>query len=242
MKKSAHRIVPALTALLGALLGFALRCWQLTKGADITGRLRTGHPSGIVLAVFCAAAAAALALLSRRLEPKKGYTESFSSGKVEFIVSLAAAALLVFSSVLSLMNEHTGIPLLLGALGLLAGLCIAVTAVQRFQGIVPSLAIHVVPCVFLAARLIVVFKQWSVDPVIQDYCYNLFASITSMCAVYQLGGFCLDTGRRRLSTFWCLSGVVFSAVALTSPGTGQRAFYAAMLIWCAVNGWQLLED
>ena len=54
MKKSTHRITPMLAALAGALLGFALRCWQLSRGADITGRLRAGHPSGIVLAVFCA--------------------------------------------------------------------------------------------------------------------------------------------------------------------------------------------
>ncbi len=242
MNNRNHRMAPALTALAGALLGFALRCWQLNRGADITGHLRAGHPSGIVLAIFCAVIIATLALLSRRLEPRAVYTESVSSDAPELAVSAAAAVVLVFSAALSLLTEHSGTQLFIGALGLLAGLCFAVTAAQRFRGIVPPLALHILPCVFLAARLIVVFKRWSVDPVVQDYCYNLFASIAGMCATYHLGGFCLGKGQRRLTAFWCLAGVVFSAVAITGQGTAQRLLYGAMLLWCAINGWQLLEN
>lgn len=242
MKKSTHQLVPMLAALIGALLGFMLRCWQLNQGADITGRLRAGHPSGMVLAVFSAAAVAALALLSRRLTPRSGYAETFSSSVSALAVSAAAALLLAFSAVLPVMADPSGIQLLIGALGLLAGLCVAVTAAQRFRGVIPPLAIHVLPCVYLAVRLIIVFKRWSVDPVVQDYCYDLFASIAAMCAAYHLGGFCLDKGQRRMSAFWCLTGVIFSAIALTGPGTSQRLFYGAALLWCAANGWQLLED
>lgn len=242
MQKSTHRITPMLAALAGALLGFALRCWQLSRGADITGRLRAGHPSGIVLAVFCVVIVAALALLSRRLEPRSGYVETFSSSGLMLAVSAVSAVALAFSAALTMMAERTGTQFFIGALGLLAGLCVAVTAAQRFRGVVPPLAMHVLPCVYLAARLIVIFKRWSVDPVVQDYCYNLFSSIATMCAAYHLGGFCLDRGQRRLSAFWCLTGVVFSAIALTGPGMPQRLFYGAMFLWCAANGWQLLED
>lgn len=242
MKKNIRRTMPALVVLAAALLGSLLRCWQLGPGLDITGRLKAGHPSGIVLGIYCAVAAIGLVFLSRRLEKKEVYTDAFSSGAPEMAVSATAAVLLVFSAALSLMTERTGVQLLIGALGLLSGLCIAVTAAQRFRGVVPPLAMHIVPCVYLAARLIVIFKRWSVDPVVQDYCYNLFASISTMCAVYHLGGFCLDQGQRRLSVFWCLAGVVFSAVALPGPGTANRLFYGAMLLWCAVNAWQLLED
>lgn len=242
MKKNIRQIVPALAVLAAALLGFALRCWQLGPGLDITGRLKAGHPSGTVLGVFCAVVAVVLVFLSRRLETKGAYTEAFSSGAAVMAVSAAAAILLVFSAALSLITGHTGLQLLIGALGLLSGLCIAVTAAQRFRGVVPPLAMHIIPCVYLAARLIFIFKRWSVDPVVQDYCYSLFASIAAMCAVYHLGGFCLNQGQRRRSVFWCLAGVVFSAVALPGPGTAQRLFYGAMLLWCAANAWQLLED
>lgn len=242
MKKSTHQLAPMLAALAGALLGFVLRCWQLSRGADITGRLRPGHPSGIVLGVFCAVIALALALLSRRLKPRSGYVETFSSSPLMMAVSAIPAVMLAFGALLTMMAERNGTQFFIGALGVLAGLCIAVTAAQRFRGVVPPLAMHVLPCVYLAARLIVIFKRWSVDPVVQDYCYNLFASIATMCAAYHLGGFCLDRGQRRMSAFWCLTGVVFSAIALTAPGMPQRLFYGAMLLWCAANGWQLLED
>lgn len=242
MKTTIRRTLSALAVLAAALLGFALRCWQLGTGVDITGRLMAGHPSGTVLGVFCAVVAAALAVLCRQLKVKAIYTETFSSGAPEMVVSAAAAALLAFSAALTLMVERTGVQLVIGALGLLSALCIAVVAAQRFRGVVPHLAMHIIPCVYLAARLIVIFKRWSVDPVIQDYCYNLFASISAMCAVYHLGGFCLEQGQRRLSAFWCLAGVVFSAVALPGQGTAQRLFYGATLLWCAANAWQLLED
>lgn len=234
--------MPALAVLTGALLGFVLRCWQLSQGVDITGRLRAGHPSGIFLAAFCAVAVVLLVLLSRQLEARSVYTEAFSSDVPALAVSAAAAVLLVFSAALSLMASPRGLQLLIGALGLAAGLCIAVTAAQRFRGAAPSLAVHMLPCVYLTVRLIFTFRRWSVDPVVQDYCYDLFASIAAMCATYHLGGFCLDRGQRRLSAFWCLAGVVFSAVALTGPGASQRLFYGAMLLWCAANGWQLLEN
>lgn len=242
MKKTIRQTASALVVLAAALLGFALRCWQLGPGLDITGRLKAGHPSGTVLGIFCAVVVVALAFLSRRLEAKEVYMEAFSSGASVMAVSAAAAVLLVFCAALSLMTERTGLQLFTGALGLLSGLCIAVTAAQRFRGVVPPLAMHIVPCVYLAVRLIFIFKRWSVDPVVQDYCYNLFASIATMCAVYHLGGFCLNQGQRRLSVFWCLAGVVFSAVALPGPGTAQRLFYGSMLLWCAANAWQLLED
>lgn len=242
MKRTIRQTLSALAVLAAALLGFALRCWQLGPGRDIVGRLKAGHPSGTVLAVFCALAVVALAVLSRQLKAKEIYTDAFSSGAPEMAVSAAAAVLLVFSAALSLMTERSWVQIFIGALGLLSGLCIAVTAAQRFRGVVPPLAMHIIPCVYLAARLIVIFKRWSVDPVVQDYCYNLFASISTMCAVYHLGGFCLNQGQRRLSAFWCLAGVVFSAVALPGPGNAQRLFYGAMLLWCGANAWQLLED
>lgn len=242
MGKSTHRIIPALAALAGAAVGIVLRLWQLTRGSDIVGRIRIDHPSGIVLAVFAALAAAAIALLSRRLEPRSGYEESFSSGVPELAVSAAAALLLVFSSALSLMTQSGGIQKIIGTLGILAGLCIGVTAAQRFRGVVPPLSMHALPCVYLAFRLIFAFKRWSVDPVVQDYCYELFASIAAMCAAYHLGEFCLGRGRRRLTVFWCLAGVVFSAIALTTKDSASKLLYGAMLLWCAINAWQLLED
>lgn len=241
-QKDTHRIAPILIGAAGGLAGLALRCWQLTKGADITGRLRAGHPTGTVLAVYCAIAVIAAALLIRPMEKRSGYAESFSSERVMLLASELGAAALVMSAVMSLMAERGAVQLVIGGLGILAGFCIAVTAAQRYRGVIPPVGLHIIPCVYLAARLILVFKQWSVDPVVQDYCYALFASIASMCATYHLGGFCLGQGQRRLTTFWCVAGGFFSLIASVGTPASQRLFYCGICLWCLANAWQLLED
>jgi len=242
MEQSSHRLAPALIAAAGAIAGFVLRRWQLRAAFDAAGQAVPGHGSSLLLALVCAAAVLLLALLSTRLEPRGGYEESFSSGAPELALSALAALAMLLSCALSLLGRPAGLWLVMGFLGLLAGFCIALSAAQRYRGTVPPLALHILPCVYLAARLIFMFKSWSVDPVVQDYCYELFASISAMLATYHLGGFCLGRGQRRMCAFWCLTGTVFSAVALAGAGLEARLLFAACGLWCAVNGWQLLED
>lgn len=242
MQKSKHQLVPALIAFVGAAAGFALRRWQLAAAFDQNGRAAPGHLSSLLLALVCAAVTLALVFFAHRLAERSGYEETFSSGAPEFAVSLAAAALFLVEGGLSLLEKDAGIVRLTGALGVISGFCIAIISIQRYQGRVPSLAVHAVPCLYIAFRLVFSFKAWSVDPVVQDYCYRLFASIAAMLATYHLCGFTMERGQRRLSAFWCLAGVVFSSVAFADAGLVPRLQFAAAGLWCASNGWQLLED
>jgi len=242
MKQSSHRLAPALVTAVGAIAGFVLRRWQLQTAFNAAGQAMPGHSSSLFLAVACAAATVLLALLSIRLEPRGGYEETFSSGTPELVFSAAAALAMLLCNALSLFNRPSGLWFAMGFFGLLAGFCIALSAAQRYRGTVPPLALHILPCAYLTLRLIFTFKSWSVDPVVQDYCYDLFASIAAMLATYHLGGFCLDRGQRRLCAFWCLTGTVFAAVALAGAALEARLLFAATGLWCAVNGWQLLED
>ncbi len=242
MNETSHRLAPALTAAAGAAAGFALRRWQLRTAFDALGQAEPGHLSSLLLALLCAAATVALAVLSARLTPREGYEETFSSGAPELAVSVAAALSLLASNALLLRAGPTRLWFAIDALGLLAGLCIALSAAQRYRGTVPPLPVHLLPCLYFTLRPVFTFRSWSMDPIVQDYCYKLFASIAVMLATYHLGGFCLGKGRRRLSAFWCLTGTVFSAVALADAGLEMRLLFASSGLWCAVNAWQLLED
>lgn len=220
------------TVLLGAA-GFVLRGWQVRRG------LVAGDVSVWCLGVLCALAVAALALLCRRLEKRTVYTESFSSGTPELVVSLIAAALVLAGSVGQLV---AGGGYVVSALGILASLCFAVTALQRSRGIVPLYVFHAAPCLYLVVKLILEFKQWSVDPAVLDYCFDLFFGISAMCAVFHLGGFSFDKGERRISVFWCLTAVVFAAVGLADGGVVRCLSLAGLGLWTGCNAWQLLED
>ena len=101
---------------------------------------------------------------------------------------------------------------LLPWLGFLAAGCIAAFALLRMSGKKPSAVFYMAVSVYLVVRLILSFQSWNTDPSIHDYCFRLLAAICCMLGTYQLAGFCLDQGRRRLTLFWTLLAVVFSAI------------------------------
>ncbi len=242
MRAKTNRTRILVLVLLGAAVGLILRRWQLAAAYDEAGMILPGSVSTWVVSIFSAAAAAALAIGVLRL-PKRGeYEECFSSGRPEMVISVAAAVLVVLGCGLELMRGPTAVRLLVGFLGIVSGLCFAVTAMQRYNGTIPRPAVHLLPCVYLVLQLIVDFKQWSVDPAIQDYCYDLFAAIAAMCAVFHLGGFCVGYGRRRLATFWCLACVIFSAISLTDGTLGRGLLVGGLGLWTGINAWQLLEE
>lgn len=242
MSAKTNRISIFLPFLIGAAAAAVVRRWQLSSAFDSDGLMISGSPSTWVLGILCALLTVLALILSHRLAKHSGYEESFSSETPEMVVSLIAAALLLAGCGLSLVTSPSGINVLVQFLGIASALCIAVTARQRYQGVVPKAALHLLPCLYLVVRLIVDFKQWSVDPAVLDYCYTLFASISAMCAVFHLGGFCFAQGRRRTSVFWCLLCIVFSAVSLADGGLSHCLLTGGIGLWAGVNGWQLLED
>ena len=242
MTAKTNRLAFFLPFLAGAAIGAAVRRWQLHTAFDGDGLVISGSPSTWVLGILCAALAVLALILVRRLPKRCGYAESFSSETPEMIVSLAAAALLLAGCCLELVSAPGGINAIVQFLGIASALCMGFVARQRYMGVVPKAAFHMLPCVYLVVRLIVDFKRWSVDPAVLDYCYALFASITAMCAVFHLGGFCFSQGRRRTTVFWCLLCVVFSAVTLADGGLSNALLSGGLGLWAAVNGWELLEN
>lgn len=242
MEQRKHRSAALALLLIAAAAGLALRRWQLADAFDAAGLVLSGRPSTWALGVLSAVTAAAAAFLARGLEPRSVYTDTFSSGRGELVVSLIAAALLLAGTALDAAGGAGGAAMAVSFLGVASALCMAATAVLRSRGVVPSLALHLLPCIYLIVKLIVDFKQWSVDPAVLDYCYDLFASIAAMCAVFHLGGFCFDRGQRRMSAFWCLVCPFFAAVSLADGGLVHCLTAAGIGLWTGVNGWQLLED
>ena len=242
MNESTNRRLVLILTLAGAIAGFFLRRWQLQSAFDEAGLVLRGSAATWALGTLCLVCVVALVLFSRGLARKGGYEESFSSGMPEMLISVAAAAMLLAGSALEVAGGVRGLDLAVHFLGVCSALCILVTAIRRYRGVVPPTAVHILPCLYLVLKLIVDFKQWSVDPAVLDYCYELFAAIAAMCAVYHLGGFCFGKGGRRISVFWCLTCLVFSTISLADGGLTHSLLIGGMGLWAAVNGWQLLED
>ena len=127
-------------------------------------------------------------------------------------------------------------------------------ALLRYRRETPSAILFMVPALFYVIDLIINFRNWSRDPLIMDYCFDLFALISVMCATFHLGGFSFEKGKRRLTVFYCICGVIFSAISAAGPvtemvkGISEDGQISQLLmcvgngLWMAVSLWLLMEE
>ena len=119
--------------------------------------------------------------------------------------------------------------------------CWVGTALSRYRAKPAHGALFLLPAVFYVVELVLQFRLWTQDPVILDYCYDLLALICTMCALFHLGGYSFDQGRRRLTVFFALCGVFFNAAAMAGAPAAETFGYLAAALWLMVNLWLLLR-
>ena len=107
----------------------------------------------------------------------------------------------------------------------------------------PSPLLYMIVSVYLIVRLIVNFQKWSTDPSLNDFVYHLFAAISCMLAAFQLAGFSFGKGKRRITLFWALCAVYFSAISVIDCLCGRAndaGIQVALLLTMAASSLQLL--
>lgn len=229
-------LLPLLTLLAGAA-GFGLRKWQLATGFEaLTGLAVPGAPAAVVLAVFSAAVAALLFLLTRKGEKALSWDVLYAAGRQN---SLAATAL-ILSAVLLLASGGTELvaqsingflpasgdtpfariasrllpPLrIVLCVGALPCIFLWARALLRGEGGTENLAV-LEPCLLLCVWLISTYQLRSADPVIQDYLYEVLAIVTALLGLYFISGPSFGNGRPRSALLFCLLGTYFSLVTL----------------------------
>lgn len=248
LKQNERQLPMTLAAIVLGLLGLTLRRLQLTYAFDSSRLPISGHWLTIVLCAACVLGTISLALCVRRLTRREAFAANFPPCRICFGLSAVAAALLLLGSageVWSAMRTSYGTPTLMqllpGFFGVLAAMCIFMAAAGKYKGARPMTALYLVPFFFVAVWLVLDFKNsWSSDPVILDYCFELFAMLSAMTALYHLAGFCFDRGRRARTAFWCLTGTVFCTISIADGGLANMLRFAGLAVWLLTNAWQLL--
>lgn len=247
MRKLLGRIPVILGTVVLSAGGALLRLRQLNMGFDAVG-LPSGEGLG-ALAVLCVAALALFALVAVQKEKKSSFAENFGASLPAVILAVPAAGLLLAGNLMALMEQSpmaTPMSQMLtrvtSILGIVTALCFVGAAAGQYQKKKASAAVYLLPVVYYILQMIFNFKGWSTDPVILDYCFKLFALIAVMLAVFHVGGFALDMGKRRISVFFCLTGVFFSAVSLVDGGMTHMLVTAGSMLWMLACGWQLLGE
>lgn len=233
MEKKLERVPVMIVTVAGAVVAYLLRSIQLATQLDATGRIMAGAGKGpltwICLILVLASAGYAFLLSPREEMP--------CDPLPAMILTLAAA----FFAALGSISAWKISPLLtLG--GVVTAVCWVILALRRRQGIQPHALLFMLPALFNAVELIVRFRDWSRDPLLLDYCFDLFAAIFIMFATYHLGGFSLGRGHRRRSVFYCMGGIMFSAVAVAGNSLLTAMPLIGAVLWLMANLWLLLSE
>lgn len=259
MKKRFHPQWFALgLTLLLAVAGFLLRRRQLATELLSDGSLAPGSRLHIYLIVLVFLLVAGLTALLLPLKKRTTCEQVFPPLLLPNLLQIVSTLGLICGNILLWVQGRTpttafasqspkvadAMTAILPLLGLIAAVCIAAFAILRIAGKKPSALLYMLASVYLALRLIVCFREWTVDPSIHDYCFQLLAAICCMLGTFHLGGFCLARGKRRMTLFWTLSAVVFCGITLAdtlrSGALDELLITLSLLLFMAISSLQLL--
>ena len=249
-------------ALLGitggaAVLAAILRWVQLSNDIKSNGAVLPGRYLYLVIAVLSVAVLAALAVLIRPLRRQTRWEEIFSGGKLPNVLHIASAVCFVIGGVmlyyaslpktedeaLALTQLQKTMNLLIPLLGAACAVTLVAFARKCLRHEKPSPLLYMIVSVYLIVRLIVNFQKWSTDPSLNDFVYHLFAAISCMLAAFQLAGFSFGKGKRRITLFWSLCAVYFSAISIVDclcDRANDAGIQVALLLTMAASSLQLL--
>lgn len=235
-KSSIPSAVLLALSLAAAVGGFFVRRAQLATELLADGSLAAGSRLHIVLTIVAAVFALAAAALLFPLEKRRCWRSFFRSSPALQLPLMIAAVLLAVGNVMLLQQRAEPVEAftqspalantlseLVAPLGILSGVCFAVAGFFCLSQKKPSPALYMLACLYPIVRLVSCFQAWNTDPSIHDYCYQLLAAICTMLTFLQLGGFCFDKGRRRITLFWALCGIVFNGFSLADALNGGEA-------------------
>ena len=233
MERKLGRVPVMIVLILAAVAAYFLRLEQLRAMSVF---VRTNG-----LTWLCAAMVLLFAAYAWLLRPRKKYKALSDRSPLVLAVTLAATAGMLLGCVAMIRDLEHDYDLLLAAGGAVTAICWAVVALDRFRGRKLPAPLFMIPALFYAVRLILDFRNWSRDPMILDYCFDLLALICIMCATFHLGGFCFDKGKRRLTVFYCCCGILFGAAAIAGGRMREVAMTGGAMLWLAANLWTLLR-
>lgn len=221
-------ILPWLTLIAGGL-GLALRIWLYATGTDETGLLVAGHPAELLIWLLSAAVMVLLFWGTAPLVAAPKYPFNFPPSIFGAVGCGLAAVCIATTSVAEILSDPDTLALITAAVGLLAAACLTTLALLRFQGKQPSVVFHAIVCVYFMLRMVSLYRHWSSDPQLQDYCFQLLTTVFLMLSAYYRTTFDANMGLRRPHVLCHLAAVYFGFLCLATRT--DAFFYLATGFW-----------
>lgn len=224
--------LPWITLAL-SLLGAALRVWLYATGKDDKGFFVNGHPAEILLWILSVLTVAALFWLTRPINGQGAYRLNFPASIPGALGCWALAAGLFVTALGDLMGGSDSIATVTGILGVLCVPALIFAGYSRYCGTRSSFLLYTLVSVFCIARMVCQYRQWSADPQLQDYCFQMFACVGLMLTFFQRATFDVKMGRRGIYAFTNLATFYFCVLSI--PYCEQKLFYIVNALWLITN-------
>lgn len=232
MKHPFHpKRIPSITLTAG-VLGFILRTWLFTAGVDSKGLLRPDHPANILLFILTADVMLALLLYLRTLTGSLPYKKLFKRSVPAAVGCIVAAVGILVTDFYELSLQHENVTVISCVLGVLASVCLVFLAVCRLRSIRPNILLHGCVTVYLMIHLVSQYQVWSSEPQLQEYCFQLLASVFLMLSTYHRTVLDAHSGNRRSYVFFNYGALFFCCLSLYGEGW---LFYLAMAVYTATS-------
>ena len=226
-----------LLVLLSSLLAMLLRIWTRGGGPDEGGLFAPKPLAWTLLWLLTAGVAAVLWLFGqRKLRAPGTYRINFPRSIPSGLCMIPAAICFMVSGGIQLRDSvayalpgTTVVDTVTGVFGLVAGLCLLLSAAHRCMGKKPFFLINGLVCLYLAVRLFNCCQLWSNKPQVGIVVFPFLASMTLMLSAYHRVRFDVDLGKRNWAGFWGLLSVYLCVVAIFS--FEQPLLYGACALW-----------
>ena len=182
-----------------------------------------------------------------RLDDKGGLTAVLAgscimaaSGVMDLLEAVGGSAAAVSADGMEIVATGTGgSGVAIGVLSVVSGVCLAAGTILCRRKNTPPLIFLAAP-VCLLARLILVYRLRSTDPVLADYYLEILGLMFLILATYRLSGFAVQAGRPRIFTLY---GEAVVILALTMLPDGAAPAMELMLGGAlALTGFQMMLE
>lgn len=230
MKQLSKPSVSAAVFTAGGIAVMLLRFWLLRSGIDDRGLLVSGHLGCTLSYVIAIALPVALLVLMEKGKRNLRFSPSLFTavGFFALAVGLGVAAWKLLASISLVMHTATGI------FGIAGALCALVAGIYALRGFKTHPLFFCPGALFFACFLFCRYQQWSAEPELQMYVFQLLAAVLSMISLYQRSALGVNIGSGKMYLLWSRSAVLMCLAAI--PGSQLPLLWIAMAVFFALDG------
>lgn len=223
--------LPVLTGLCAGLglVCLCVRQWLLRSGTDNKGLLVAWHPGMLLSLLLLAAAVCVLCLALRQQQVYRFHNSPLSVvSTLFFAIGFGYAAWKLLSSRAQTLSVIAGI------LGILCVFCALIIAFCLIRKIRPHPLMHCPSVLFFMLFLVCRYQQWSGEPELQRYLFQMLSVITLMLSAYHRAALAADKKGARNYLLASRAAVFFCIAAI--PGSTYGVLYGCAAVAIIVDG------